>query len=177
MTAPYRVVVTVGTDHHHFDRLVGWIDHWAVANPDVSVLVQVGTTAPAPVRPAVEAVAMIGYDDLVAAMAGADVVVAQGGPAAIMDARGVGHQPVVVPRQGSLGEHVDDHQMRFAAWMAQRGLITLAADEAELHQLIDEAIADPSVRRISAGSVTDDPVQASVARFAEIVDPLLKRRA
>ena len=114
------------------------------------------------------------YQELVDAMASADVVVAQGGPGGITDARGVGHLPVVVPRQGTLGEHVDDHQVRFTAWMAERGLIELAADEAELHRYLDLALADPGALRIApdAGSVAE-----SVDRFRAIVDPLLAARA
>ena len=49
---------------------------------------------------------MLGYDELVSAMAEADVVIAQGGPATIMDARSVGHRPIVVPRRGHLDEVV-----------------------------------------------------------------------
>jgi len=169
-----RVVATVGTDHHPFDRLIGWLDHWAEAHPDVPMLVQVGTTPPGPARPQVRYVEMLGYHDLIAAMGAADVVVAQGGPGGITDARGVGRLPVVVPRRGSLGEHVDDHQVRFSAWMAARGLIELASDEAELHRLLDVAVADPGALRIApdAGSVTE-----TVERFRAIVDPLLAERA
>lgn len=167
MNARYQVVVTVGTDHHRFDRLVGWIDQWAGAHLDVAVLVQRGESS-APEH--AESVSMIGYDDLVAAMAAADVVVAQGGPAAIMDARGVGQLPVVVPRRGSLGEHVDDHQVRFAAWMAERGLISVAETAAELHHLLDEAIADPSSRQVAPDG---GAASASVEAFAAVVDPLI----
>ena len=169
-----RVVATVGTHHHHFDRLITWLDHWAEAHPDVPVLIQVGTTTPAPARPQVRTVEMLGYQELIDAMAAADIVVAQGGPGGITDARGVGHLPVVVPRQGTLGEHVDDHQVRFTAWMAERGLIELAADEAELHRYLDAAMADPGALRIApdAGSVAE-----SVDRFRAIVDPLLAERA
>ncbi len=38
-----RVLVTVGTDHHRFDRLIGWVDRWAAAHPEARVLVQHGT--------------------------------------------------------------------------------------------------------------------------------------
>lgn len=171
MSARYQVVITVGTDHHRFDRLIGWVDRWARLHPDIAVLVQRGESS-APEH--TESVAMIGYEDLVAAMAAADVVVAQGGPAAIMDARRVGHLPVVVPRRGALGEHVDDHQVRFAAWMAERGLVSLAETSAELHQFLDEAIADPSIRRIppDGGAAT-----TSIEAFAAVVDPLLGGRA
>ena len=123
-----RVLVTVGTDHHRFDRLIGWVDHWAEAHPDAAVLVQHGTADP-PAHGT--AVVMLGYDELVAEMAASDVVIAQGGPAPIMDARSVGQRPLVVPRLGRFDEVVDDHQVAFTDWMASKELVWLAADEAE----------------------------------------------
>ncbi len=170
MTEPApRIVVTVGTDHHPFTRLVGWVDAWAAAHPDIPVLIQRGeTAAPAHAR----SVPMIGYDDLVAAMAGADLVIAQGGPGGIMDARSVGRCPVVVPRRGSLGEHVDDHQVRFCAWMAERELVHLAESEADLHACCDRAIAEPGAFAIPPDT---GAVEATVARFAELMAPLLAR--
>ncbi len=166
-----RVLVTVGTDHHRFDRLIGWVDRWAEAHPEASVLVQHGTaTAP---RHA-EAVTMLGYDELVAAMRDADVVIAQGGPATIMDARSVGHRPIVVPRVARLEEVVDDHQVTFAAWMAERDLVWAADDEAALHDLIDASLADPTRVRIppEGGAAAE-----TIAAFRSVVDPLLARRA
>lgn len=162
-----RVVVTVGTDHHRFDRLVSWADHWAAANPGVTVLVQRGASEPTSYA---DSVPMLGYDALVAAMADADAVVTQGGPAAIMDARSVGHRPVVVPRRGTLGEHVDDHQVRFTAWMAERDLVWLADDEHGLHRLLDRAVRNPQALRIPPDS---GEVAGTVERFAALVDPLL----
>ena len=166
----YQVVVTVGTDHHRFDRLVEWVARWAASRPEVAVLVQRGET-PAP--DGVDSVPMLGYDDLVATMAGADAVVAQGGPAAIMDARSVGRRPIVVPRRGTLGEHVDDHQVTFATWMAGRDLISLAASEDELGDLLDRALVDPGSFAVT---VDGGPVAETVACFARLVDPLIDRR-
>ncbi|MCU1355211.1 MAG: glycosyl transferase 2 family protein [Acidimicrobiales bacterium] len=170
-TPPARVVVTVGTDHHRFDRLIGWVDAWAEAHPDVAVLVQHGTATP-PVH--ARDVVMLGYDDLVAAMRTADVVVAQGGPATIMDARSVGHRPIVVPRVARLDEVVDDHQVTFAAWMAERELVWLAEDAGTLHALLDRAIADRSVVRIPPER---GAAAGTIDAFRAVVDPLLARRA
>lgn len=164
------MVVTVGTDHHRFDRLVSWVDRWAAANPTATVLVQRGESAP---TVHADSVPMLGYDQLVAAMADADAVVTQGGPAAIMEARSMGHRPVVLPRRGTLGEHVDDHQVRFTDWMAERELVWLADDEHGLHRLLDRAARDRQALRIppDGGEVTD-----TVERFAALVDPLLTSR-
>lgn len=165
-----RVVVTVGTDHHPFDRLMGWVETWAAANPTVPVLVQRGESRP----PAgLDSVAMLGYDELVGAMATADAVVAQGGPGGIMDARSVGRRPIVVPRRGSLGEHVDDHQVRFCAEMADRGLVRLADTAEDLHALLDLAMADPEALLIPPDQ---GAVDQTVAAFGLVVDPLIARR-
>lgn len=168
---PADVVVTVGTDHHRFDRLIGWVDRWAAEHPDVAVLVQHGT-ATAPEHAA--SVVMLGYDDLVAAMRAASVVVAQGGPATIMDARSVGHRPVVVPRIGRLDEVVDDHQITFARWMDRRELVWLAEDEPTLCRHLDAALADPNRVRIAPdGAASNETIEA----FRTAVAPLLLRRA
>ncbi|HRW37641.1 MAG: hypothetical protein KDB04_13580 [Acidimicrobiales bacterium] len=165
-----RVLVTVGTDHHRFDRLIGWVDRWAADHPAVHVVVQHGT-ADAPAHG--EAVVMLGYDELVAEMARADAVVAQGGPATIMDARSVGHRPIVVPRRGHLDEVVDDHQVAFTEWMAAKDLVWLAGDEDELRALLDAALAEPERVRIppERGAAAE-----TIAAYREVVDPLATAR-
>ncbi len=168
--APYRVVVTVGTDHHPFDRLIGWVDAWAALHPGVRVLVQRGESA-VPIH--LESVEMIGYDELVAAMASADAVVAQGGPGGIMDARSVGHRPIVVPRRGTLGEHVDDHQVAFTNWMAERDLVWLVTSASELTELLNQAMDDPQALRIPPDG---GAVEVTISAFRAVVEPLLARR-
>lgn len=171
MNAERRVLVTVGTDHHRFDRLIGWVDAWAADHPDVTVLVQHGT-ATAPTH--AEGVVMLGYDDLVAEMARADVVVAQGGPATIMDARSVGHRPVVIPRRAHLDEVVDDHQVAFTAWMSEKDLVWKADTEEEVRAELDLALAQPDRVRIppDTGAATD-----TIDAFRAVVDPLTAARS
>lgn len=167
---PCRVLVSVGTDHHPFDRLIDWIDRWSARNPGVPVVVQRGSSRPPATAASVE---LMAYDDLIALMAGADAVVIQGGPAGIVDARSQGRLPIVVPRRPDLGEHVDGHQITFTRWMAERGQIAIAEDEEALHQLLDDVLADPDVGRVRE----ERDVSASLAAFAAAVDPLLERRS
>ncbi|MCU1452202.1 MAG: glycosyl transferase family 28 [Acidimicrobiales bacterium] len=164
---PAAVVVSVGTDHHRFDRLVDWADAWAGRHPEVQVLVQYGTSHP-PSRAAGRD--YLPFDELRRALSGATVVVSHGGPATIMDARAVGRRPIVVPRDPDLGEHVDGHQQRFSRWMAERGQVELAVDEGDLGRRIDTALADPGSVVIDTAS---GDVAASVARFSALVDRLL----
>jgi UDP-N-acetylglucosamine transferase subunit ALG13 len=164
------VFVTVGTDHHPFDRLVTWTDAWAEGHGAVPCLVQSGTSKPpvhAPWRDYVR------YDEMVEAMGRAIAVVCHGGPATIMDARRLGRVPIVVPRSSRLGEHVDDHQQRFAVRMAGLGQVHLARSEDELHALLDRAVADPGAFEMHHRG---DEITQAVRRFEELVDGLVARR-
>ena len=137
------VLVTVGTDHHPFDRLIGWIDRWSPP-AHVRLVVQYGTA----VAPRfAECTPFLAPDDFAELLATADAVVCSGGPGAIMEARAAGLRPVVVPRRSSLGEHVDDHQRAFADFMAGRDLITLADDEPTLVAALDAVARAPRAHR------------------------------
>ena len=163
----YSVVVSVGTDHHPFDRLVRWIDQWAIVHPDVSVFVQRGTST-APER--VPSAELVTHGELRELFAAADVVVSHGGPSTVMDARSSGRLPIVVPRDPERGEHIDGHQMRFADHLELHGLARLAGSEFEFRQLLGEALADPSEFRIDR---TTPQAPSGVVQFGAVVDDLL----
>ena len=109
--APRAVVILVGTDHHRFDRVVEWADRHQAAHPEEHVFVQYGQSNP-PAR--ARGASFLEPPELKAEIAGADVVITHGGPGTIHDARSAGHRPIVLPRDPRHGEHVDDHQQRFA---------------------------------------------------------------
>jgi UDP-N-acetylglucosamine transferase subunit ALG13 len=165
------VMLVVGTDHHPFDRAVGWVDDWAGANADrARVVIQFGTS-----RPPVHAKGhdLLPVAQLEAMMAEAVAVVCHGGPGTIMGAREAGVVPICIPRQSALGEHVDDHQVRFATRVAQVGQVHLASTADELATLLDRALGgDDGFRLDLAG---DDPAAAAVTRFGSLVERMLGR--
>jgi UDP-N-acetylglucosamine transferase subunit ALG13 len=163
------VVVSVGTDHHPFDRLIGWVDAWLPGG--VQCVVQHGTSAP-PRR--AEGVAYLDHGALTALLEEAAVVVCHGGPTTITESRRHGRRPIVVPRSPVLGEHVDDHQQRFCARMEAKGLISTAADEDSFRALLDRALDTPHDFEVEAHG---GHVAESVARFGSLVADLLARRA
>jgi UDP-N-acetylglucosamine transferase subunit ALG13 len=169
--APLTGVVTVGTDHHRFDRLVDWLERWDAGHPGtVAWIVQHGST-----RPMTGAVnfAVKTPGELLALLRTADLVVTQGGPGSIRDSRAGGTIPIVVPRLASLREAVDDHQIAFAERLAREGLLLVARTEAEFHDTLDRVISDPS--RLIAGDDTGDLSQ-TVHRFDSMVGQLLAQR-
>ncbi len=162
------VFVTVGTDHHRFDRLVDICESWA-ADRDVAVFIQTGTSRAA--SPGSGA-AYLPFPTMADAMSGAAAVVCHGGPATIMLARQCGRTPIVVPRDPAREEHVDGHQQKFSRWMADKGQIVLAPEEADIVARLDEAIAHPERFRVADG----DQTGAAVAEFARLVNDLVEQR-
>lgn len=166
--APF-VFFTVGTDHHPFDRLVSLADGWS-RTTGVDCFVQYGTSA-APAR--VQGAAYLPYGAMVEAMETAAAVVCHGGPATIMLARQCGRVPIVVARDPDRGEHVDGHQMEFAAWMGDKQQVMLAESETDLAGRLTLAQEDPERFRVDP---SDDATAASVARFTELVNALLEEK-
>lgn len=138
------VLVTVGTDHHPFDRMVAWSERWAANHPDVEVIVQHGASR----RPTtLTGYERIPHQELTELMRRADVVVAHGGGGSITQCWETGKLPIVVARTRALGEHVDDHQVAFAERLAEMGNIHLARDFAGLHALLQRLLdTDPALR-------------------------------
>ena len=163
------LVVTVGTDHHPFDRLIRWVDAWLAAErAEVRCLMQTGTSAPPTRRAAWQA--YLEFEALQAAMGEAAVVVCHGGPGTILGARNAGTIPVVVPRQAGLGEHVDDHQVVFARHLAAAGSVFLAESEAGLGALLDQATVEPAAFRAPSRPRSMD---GAVQSFERLVDSLV----
>jgi UDP-N-acetylglucosamine transferase subunit ALG13 len=165
------VTLVVGTDYHPFDRVVAWVDDWSAANADrARVVIQYGTSRP-PVH--AEAHDLLPVAELASLMKGSVAVVCHGGPGTIMGAREAGVVPICVPRQSGLGEHVDDHQVRFASRLARAGQVHLATTADELTALLDRALGGDAGFRLDLTG--DDPAAAAVARFGALVDRLLGR--
>lgn len=162
---PPLVAVFVGTDHHPFDRLVRWA---AGLQERAGVLVHVQhgcTSLPA----SLAGTSMLAPGPMDELLDRASAVVTHAGPGSIMDARDHGHIPIVVPRDPRRGEHVDDHQLRFARFLERSGSVMTAYDEAQLEARVRVAVL-VGPRRTAVVRPT-----ATVARFEQLVDRLVAR--
>jgi UDP-N-acetylglucosamine transferase subunit ALG13 len=177
-TVPARtlaVLVAVGTDAHRFDRLMDWLETWYAARPDrPTMLVQHGSSR-GPAIPG--AMPFLAHEGLLRAMAEARIVVTHGGPATITEARRHGHVPIVVARDPAYQEHVDDHQMRFAARMAGRGVIRLCTTAGELSASLERGLAYPEGLTVDGDAGNSAAARAAaVAQVGRIVDDLIAAR-
>ncbi len=165
------IFVTVGTDHHPFDRLIEWVDGW-LANGGQSkarVVVQRGASS-RPVR--AEGKDFLGAEEMADLMRRANALVCHGGPGTIMEGRGAGLVPIVVPRRRILGEVVDDHQLRFAARLSELGEARLAGSRDQLFGFLDRVVEDPEAFRSNSLPET----RGAVTRVATLVDQVVRPR-
>ena len=103
------IFVTVGTNEARFDRL---LQAFQPSPPDEELLVQHGPSGVRP--PGATCVDYLPYDELVATVRRARVVVTHAGVGSIMTALANGKRPIVVPRLRRFDEAVDDHQLQLA---------------------------------------------------------------
>lgn len=137
----YDLIVSLGTDYHRFDRLVRWVDEYLAIRPHVRCLVQHGFTAP---PQHAEAVERLPRAELLELYRSAKVVLVQGGPGSILDAREVGAIPLAVPRIAELDEVVDNHQVEFSRVMESHGEAIVVNGAEDLLNKLDAAFADPN---------------------------------
>ncbi|MFD3688081.1 glycosyltransferase [Nocardiopsis sp. NPDC058631] len=161
------VVVSIGTDHHAFDRLVRWIDDYARRHRDLRILVQHGHSAAPEVATGTR---FLPGDELGSHMRGARVVVTHGGPGTIVQARDAGHLPLVVARDPELDEHVDDHQLLFVRRLEEAGRVRACSSSQQLSALIDKALTSPEDFRVRP-SAEDGPERAAL-RAGQLIDLL-----
>jgi UDP-N-acetylglucosamine transferase subunit ALG13 len=163
---PPFVFVTVGTDHHPFDRLVRWADGWTTRT-GVACLVQTGTSVSTSHAAGAD---YLPYTTMTQAMSQAVAVVCHGGPATIMEVRRCGRIPIVVPRDPERGEHVDGHQIRFSQWMADRDQVVTARELEQLDDHLERALADEVAFRVDQD---DEETVVAVQRFTRLVNDLM----
>ncbi|MEU3308558.1 glycosyltransferase [Nocardiopsis sp. NPDC055551] len=166
------VVVSVGTDHHAFDRLVRWVDDYARRHPDLRVLVQHGHSA-APSR--ATGSPFLPGNELSEAMGRAGVVVCHGGPGTIIQARTAGRLPIVVARDPELDEHVDAHQLLFADRLEGAGRARVCSTAQQLHALIDKALSSPADFRVDPAA--DSGPGDAAERAGTLIDLLSEQEA
>jgi UDP-N-acetylglucosamine transferase subunit ALG13 len=128
-----KVVVTVGTCHHDFSRLIRRL--LEILPADADVLWQTGNTDTSGFG--ISAHPEIPERELMQAMREADVVVSHAGAGTAIAALEVGQCPVIVPRRLAKGEQIDDHQTQIARELGDRGLsISVEADELSYDDLL-----------------------------------------
>ncbi len=136
------IFVSFGTHEQPFERLLDLVE--PLAGEDHRLMVQHGSTPPRFGLPDIAWHPFMEIDEVQAAMRSAELVICHAGVGTIITALRLGKRPLVVPRRAAMAEHVDDHQMDIAARLAERGLIVLVQDPADLHRALWRDPVDPA---------------------------------
>lgn len=122
------VLVAVGTSDRPFDRLLKAVDRlFADGVLALPGFVQRGPNGYAPSH--VPGAPLLPAPELEERIRRARLVICHAGAGLLGTCLRLGKRPVVLPRRGRLGEHVDDHQLMLGRALDEAGLIHLAPDE------------------------------------------------
>ena len=148
-----NVVVSLGTQEGYgFRRLLERLV--PIVPADAEVLWQTGSTDVSGLF--IEGRAKVPAQEMARAIREADVVVAHAGTGIALMALENGKLPVLVPRRGLHGEHVDDHQLTIALELSLRDLaVSRDADSLKYGDL--ELAASRSITKVA------DPPQLKIA--------------
>lgn len=149
------IFATVGSHPtYEFNRLLSALEQV----PD-ELIVQHGPGKPP--TGALEAVAFMPFEDMLAHMRRASAVVSHAGVGSILCALQAGHIPVVMAREARFGETVDDHQVELARALAPTGRIVPVQAAGELPTALAEARSRGSVA-IGDGAGLLDAIRAEL---------------
>ncbi len=158
------ILVTLGTHPSPMDRLVSALAQ-LVGDGRIREPVVIQSAAYG-VRPAgLELRDVVPADELASLAREASAIVTHGGPGSITLALSAGHRPIVVPRDPAHGEHVDDHQIRFARWLASRRPILVVEDPLTG---LDAALREAAAAGPAAG--VGAPAAAVIDRLRTVVE-------
>lgn len=144
-----NIYVSVGTHEQPFQRLLDAVAQAVEAAGDHRYIVQYGVGSWSSGSHRVEkAVDYLTPEGVREALAWADIFVSQASPGNVFGALDAEVWPLVLGRRYAHGEHVDDHQVRFASVLEEMGLATDIGEAGSLTQKIaDAALVDPDERR------------------------------
>ncbi len=129
------ILLTVGTQLP-FDRLVRLVDEWAHRHPEVEFLAQIATGTYIPKH--MEYIDYLDEQRYAEVFTKTEVVLAHAGMGSIVSSL-IASKPVIVyPRNASLGEHRNEHQLATCRKLSYLKGCYVAYGPDELYALLDE---------------------------------------
>jgi len=125
------IFITVGTEKFPFDRLLKAVDE-ALKNKKIQeeIFAQIGNSNYRPQLFLYKE--YIDFDEMVKFINQSDIVVGHAGIGTTLLCLNLGKIPILFPRNATLGEHLDNHQIEFARRMDMLNKVLVAYTEKEL---------------------------------------------
>jgi len=163
------IFVTVGTHEQPFDRLVKEIDRLKEeGHITEDVFIQTGYSSHEPGY--CEHRQFISFDEMIEKILSSRIVITHGGPGSIMSVLYNGKIPIVVPRQKSYAEHVDNHQMLFAKKLEEHNQIICVY---EIHDMADKIYNyNTLIQELKDANLEKIEREKRVSEFARALDEI-----
>jgi UDP-N-acetylglucosamine transferase subunit ALG13 len=149
------ILVTVGAQMP-FDRMVRAVDCWAAAVKRTDVFAQIGPTTWRPRH--IRWADFLSPTEFRAKVEAATLLVAHAGMGSILTALERGRPILVMPRRGDLMETRNDHQIATARRFAEQGRVSVAMDEDELVERLNQMhtlAAAPQISRFASAALLE----------------------
>jgi UDP-N-acetylglucosamine transferase subunit ALG13 len=154
------IFVTVGTDQP-FDRMMKVVDTWAAQRGRKDVFAQIGKGGWEP--RSIPFVQFLAPSDFKQRFDEARIIISHAGMGTILSALSHGKPILVMPKLASLGEHRNEHQLATARHMMSLGHVTVAFNEAELREKLDQI--DAIIPREKIHPVANGPLIDGLRSF------------
>ena len=158
------IFVTVGTQLP-FDRMVSVVNEWA-GNSATNVFAQIGPSSKQfnnlVCRDFLEPMEFDKY------FTDARFVIAHAGMGSILSALSHGSRLIIIPRQASLGEHRNDHQLATAKRFAEHPAVKVAWNEHELLNMLTHL--DKLFDNSSSLSISDKAPEKFITKLRDLIN-------
>ena len=162
------IFVTVGSAPQSFRRLIQRMDEIA-SKIDNEVVIQKGLSSYQPIN--TKCFDFVDYDDAINYFKNADVIVSHASAGPILYARKFNKPLIIVPRNGHLKEHLDNHQMETAhALEGSSVMIEIVYDTNNLWSAIQRALLKSSGGQKYKEAESLKSLIEFVAKFVEDVE-------
>ena len=146
-----------------FDRMIEWVDEWAMSENRNDVVAQIG---PSDFEPrTLKVLPFMAPPQYRERMASADAIIAHAGMGSILNALELAKPIVVIPRLSRLGETRNDHQVGTAKRLSEEGLVLTANTPGRLAEQM-RALTERSVLQ-PIGAHAQDSLLTRLRDFAE----------
>ena len=133
-----KAFVTLGLDRKPFTRLLELVDEAVDRNLlSRDSLIQRGHTPFSTSN--FRVVDFLPFTEMLQAVKEADLVITHAGVGSVLLCLNAGRIPLIMPREGTRGEHVDNHQVEFAEVMASHGKARAAFNDKDFFAYLDHA--------------------------------------
>lgn len=165
------IFVTVGTHEQQFNRLIKAIDEYAKNHKEYNFIIQSGYSTYKCSSSNVEQHKFLSPTEMNNFMENADFVITHGGPSSFLAALNHNKIAVVIPRQKSFNEHINNHQMTFVKEVSKdfNGIIPIYNIK-KLPEVLDNTISKKDVIKVS----NENNNEKFNEKFVAILKELLK---